>query len=128
MRLLLDTHAFLWFYSGDERLSLAGKALIDDPINACFLSIASVWEMGIKTSIGKLELRVDFAGLAEFMAANRMELLPIAFEHIQRLQQLPFHHRDPFDRLLIAQALTEDLTLLSRDAVFPQYEVSIRWQ
>jgi PIN domain nuclease of toxin-antitoxin system len=128
MRLLLDTHAFLWFYSGDDRLSSAGKVLIDDPANECFLSIASVWEMGIKTSIGKLELRVDFAGLTEFMAANRIELLPISFAHIQRLQYLPFHHRDPFDRLLIAQALTEDLTLLSRDAVFPQYEVLVKWE
>ncbi|RZJ91777.1 MAG: type II toxin-antitoxin system VapC family toxin [Hymenobacter sp.] len=127
MRLLLDTHAFLWFYSGDERLSFTGKALIDDPANECFLSIASIWEMGIKTSIGKLELRVDFAGLAEFMAANRIELLPISFEHIQRLQYLPFHHRDPFDRLLIAQAFSEGLTLLSRDTLFPQYGVAIQW-
>jgi PIN domain nuclease of toxin-antitoxin system len=127
MRILLDTHAFLWFYSGDERLSSTGKAFIDDPTNECFLSIASVWEMGIKTSIGKLELRVDFAGLAKFMATNRIELLPISFEHIQQLQHLPFHHRDPFDRLLIAQALTENLTLLSRDTVFPQYGISLSW-
>jgi len=91
------------------------------------LSIASVWEVGIKTSIGKLELRVDFAGLAEFIAVNRIELLPISFQHIQKLQHLPFHHRDPFDRLLIVQALTENLTLLSRDAVFPQYDISLNW-
>lgn len=128
MRILLDTHAFLWFYSGDEKLSNNARTLIADSANACFLSIASVWEVGIKTSIGKLELRVDFEGLASFMAANRMALLPITFGHIQQLQQLPFHHRDPFDRLLIAQALAEGLTLLSRDAVFPQYGVATRWQ
>lgn len=105
MRILLDMHAFLWFYSGDERLSPTAKAFIADPANECFLSIASVWEVGIKTSIGKLELRVDFAGLAGFMAANGIELLPITFGHIQQLQQLPFHHRDPFDRLLIRRQL-----------------------
>lgn len=99
-----------------------------DPTNKCLLSIASVWEIGIKTSIGKLALRGDFAEVEDFIAENSIELLPITFEHIQRLQQLPFHHRDPFDRLLIAQAFTESLTLLSRDTIFPQYGVSIRWQ
>jgi PIN domain nuclease of toxin-antitoxin system len=127
MRLLLDTHAFLWFYAGDERLGATSKALIDNPDNECFLSIASVWEMGVKTSIGKLELRVDFAGLASFMAANKIELLPISFGHIQQLQHLPFYHRDPFDHLLIAQAVTENLTLLSRDTIFPQYRISLVW-
>jgi PIN domain nuclease of toxin-antitoxin system len=127
MRLLLDTHAFLWFYAGDERLGATSKALIDNPDNECFLSIASVWEMGVKTSIGKLELRVDFAGLASFMAANKIELLPISFGHIQQLQHLPFYHRDQFDRLLIAQAVTENLTLLSRDTIFPQYRISLVW-
>ena len=127
MRILLDTHTFLWFYSGDERLSPTVKALVVDSANACFLSIASVWEVGIKTSIGKLELRVDFAELARFMAANSIALLPIAIEHIQQLQQLPFHHRDPFDRLLIAQALAEQLTIVSKDAVFEQYPANITW-
>lgn len=118
MRLLLDTHAFLWFYTGDKRLGNKAKSLINDLANECFLSIVSVWDVGIKTSIGKLELRVDFAGLAEFMATNRIALLPIAIGYIQRLQALPFHHRDPFDRLLIAQAFAERLTLISRDASF----------
>lgn len=127
MRLLLDTHAFLWFYAGNNQLSNTAEGLINDLGNECFLSIASIWEIGIKTSIGKLELRVDFAGLAEFMATNRIALLPIAFGHIQQLQSLPFHHRDPFDRLLIAQAFTEHLTLISRDEIFQQYAVSLIW-
>lgn len=128
MRILLDTHTFLWFYSGDERLSPIAKALVVDSANACFLSIASVWEIGIKTSIGKLELRVDFAELARFMAANSIRLLPVTIEHIQQLQQLPFHYRDPFDRLLIAQAITEQLTIVGKDAVFNQYPARVIWQ
>lgn len=127
MRLLLDTHTFLWFYNGSERLSFSAESLITDPGNECFVSIASIWEMGIKISIGKLELRVDFAGLATFMETNRIVLLPISFGHIEKLQQLPFYHRDPFDRLLIAQALDEELTLISKDAVFDQYPASIIW-
>lgn len=127
MQLLLDTHAFIWFYTGDKQLSSKAKTLINDLSNECFLSIASVWEIGIKTSIGKLELRVNFTGLADFMATNRIVLLLIAFRHIQRLQSLPFHHRDPFDRLLIAQAFAERLTLISRDGFFQQYDVPLIW-
>ena len=128
MELLLDTHAFIWFFNGDDNLSATAKNLIENPANTCWLSIASLWEISIKTSIGKLALRGNFSEIEGFMAAGAIRLLPISFEHLLQLQQLPFHHRDPFDRLLIAQALTEDLTVLSRDAIFPQYEVSIRWQ
>ena len=127
MRFLLDTQTFLWFYNGSERLSFSAESLITDPTNECFVNIASIWEMGIKLSIGKLELRVDFAGLATFMKMNRIALLPINFEHIEKLQQLPFYQRDPFDRLLIAQALNEELTLITKDAVFDQYPASIIW-
>ena len=127
MRVLLDTHTFIWFYTGDERLSSTAKTLIIDRGNECFLSIASIWEVSIKASIGKLELRIDFKQLSEFMKANSIALLPITFEHIQQLQQLTFHHRDPFDCLLIAQAVAERLTLLIKDAVFQHYSASVIW-
>lgn len=127
MRLLLDTHTFLWFYAGDSQLSATAVAHIADPTNDCFLSIASIWEIGIKTGIGKLTVRGGIAQLEDFMETNALGLLPITFPHIQALQQLPHHHRDPFDRLLIAQALTERLTLLTRDAVFQQYPASLMW-
>ena len=127
MRFLLDTHTFLWFYAGDSQLSVTAATLVSDPANECFLSIASIWEIGIKTAIGKLTVRGGFAQLEEFTQANALKLLPITFSHIQALQQLPLHHRDPFDRLLIAQALTESLTLLTRDAAFQQYPASLMW-
>lgn len=127
MNLLLDTHAFIWFFNGDKQLSNSARRLITDTDTSCFLSIASVWEIGIKTRLGKLELRGDLDEMAAFMKAGSIALLPIAIGHIQRLQALPFHHRDPFDRLLIAQAFAERLTLISRDAIFQQYEVPIVW-
>lgn len=127
MRLLLDTHTFLWFYAGDSQLSTTKAALITDPANECFLSIASIWEIGIKTGIGKLTVRGGIAQLEDFMQANALELLPISFLHIQAIQQLPHYHRDPFDRLLIAQALAEGLTLITRDAAFQYYALPLVW-
>lgn len=127
MNLLLDTHAFIWFFNGDDKLGPTARNLIEDPSNTCWLSIASLWEISIKTSIGKLALRGKLVEVEGFMAAGAIRLLPIYFEHLLRLQHLPFHHRDPFDRLLIAQAFTENLTLLSRDTVFPQYGISLNW-
>jgi len=127
MNFLLDTHAFIWFFNGDTQLSESAIRLITNAENKCFLSIASIWEIGIKTSLGKLELRGDLAEMAGFMKAGAITLLPIELRHIQRLQTLPFHHRDPFDRLLIAQALTENLTLISRDGIFSQYSVPLHW-
>ena len=127
MRLLLDTHALIWFYTGDEKQPLAIQERINDVSVACYVSIGSLWEIGIKASTGKLELRIELAQLVAFMAANQIELLPIAVGHIERLQTLPFHHRDPFDRLLIAQALAENLLLVSRDGAFADYGVALLW-
>lgn len=127
MNVLLDTHAFIWFFNGDDSLSPAAINLIEDPNNTCWLSIVSLWEISIKTSIGKLTLRGELAEVEDFMATGAIRLLPISFEHLLQLQHLPLHHRDPFDRLLIAQAITENLTLVSRDTVFPQYGISLVW-
>ena len=119
---------FIWFFNGDDQLNVSLKNLIVDTSNECFVSIASIWEIAIKTSLNKLELRGSFDRIAEFMSENDVALLPITFGHIQRLLHLDFHHRDPFDRIIIAQALSENLTLATKDPVFNKYEVNTIWE
>jgi PIN domain nuclease of toxin-antitoxin system len=128
MRLLLDTHAFLWFVMGDNRLSQSARAAIEDPANEKRLSVASLWEIAIKHSLGKLRLAEPFEVLIpREMHRNALVILPIEVSHLARVDALPFHHRDPFDRLLIAQALVEDLNLVSIEAAFDTYRVSRIW-
>ena len=125
MRLLIDTHIFLWFVWNDVRLKALPRSLIEDPDNDILLSIASVWEVAIKVSTLKLKLLqpVDVF-FAEQLERNAITLLPITLAHTAHVATLPFHHRDPFDRLLAAQSLTENVPLLSVDAVFDRYGVS----
>jgi PIN domain nuclease of toxin-antitoxin system len=128
MRLLLDTHAFLWWVEDDSRLSRKARAAIAEPGNDCFLSLASSWEMAIKISLGKLRLAAPLERfIPEQLAANGFRELAIDFRHVARVSRLPFHHRDPFDRLLVAQALEEDLTVVSADRVFRTYGLSRVW-
>ncbi|AUD00456.1 type II toxin-antitoxin system VapC family toxin [Spirosoma pollinicola] len=127
MRLLLDTHTLLWFYSGDEALSNNLRETIKSPANACFISIASLWEITIKVSLGKLELNTSILELFDFLERNQFWVLPIEFNHLVELQRLPNHHRDPFDRLIIAQALAENLAVATRDSFFSQYGLTITW-
>jgi len=128
MRLLLDTHVFLWWVEGRDDVSRKATRAIADAENECFVSVASCWEMAIKLSLGKL--RLD-APLQEFvpeqMAANRFRLLPIDFRHVIGVAGLPFHHRDPFDRLLIAQAVCESMTIISADRTIKRYGVRRIW-
>lgn len=128
MDLLLDTHAFIWFLNGDNQIPDILKKEISNTSNKCYISIASLWEIAIKLSLKKLELNGEFGQIATFLTENDIEILPITFDHIQRLLQLHFHHRDPFDRIIIAQALTEKLTLATKDEVFKKYEVDTKWQ
>ena len=122
MRVLLDTHAFLWFVAGDARLSSRASDAIADADDA-LLSVASCWEIAIKASLGKLTLRLPVERfLTEQIAFNRFELL-----HTTRIATLPWHHRDPFDRLLAAQALHEKVAIASADPVFRQYGVKRIW-
>jgi PIN domain nuclease of toxin-antitoxin system len=126
MRLLLDSHAFLWWVKDDPALRRRARAAIADADNECFLSHASIWKMAIKASLGKLKLpsRVErFVG--EHCEANGFHLLPITLAHVASVEGLPFHHRDPFDRLLVAQAQHEAMTLVSRDASLRAYGVSV---
>jgi PIN domain nuclease of toxin-antitoxin system len=125
--ILLDTHAFLWWVADDTRLSPKARTTVTNADEA-FLSVASCWEMAIKVSLEKLTLSqpVD-RFVAEHLGVNRFALLPVDLEHVARVAALPFHHRDPFDRLLAAQALHEGLTLVSADPVFRKYRVKRAW-
>jgi PIN domain nuclease of toxin-antitoxin system len=120
MRLLLDTHVLLWWLANNPRLSAYARTVIADSDNQVFVSAVSSWEIEIKRAIGKLEAPEDLLGA---IAANDFERLDIKIEHSLRLRELPLHHNDPFDRMLIAQALYEDLTLLSGDKKIALYEV-----
>ena len=129
MRLLLDTHSFLWFITGNEQLSDPARRLITDLDNQAFVSIVSLWEIAIKTSLGKLTLVRPFEELIpEQLTLNSIEVLPIGVPHLSVLITLPWHHRDPFDRLNIAQALAEDMPVISRDPSFPSYSLHVLWE
>ena len=128
MNLLLDTHTFIWFLNGDNQLPASIKNVIADTSNKCVLSIASIWEIAIKRSLNKLELQGDFNQITVFLSNNEIEVLPITFGHIQQLLHLDFHHRDPFDRIIIAQAITENLTIATKDSTFDKYGVNITWK
>lgn len=128
MNLLLDTHTFLWFINGDAKLSPKARALIEDPSNQRFLSIASIWEMAIKVSIGKLTLLPSFQEIVPIqLNRNDIAILPITLEHTLIVATLPFHHKDPFDRIIVAQASAESMSLLSADHAFEHYPVHCLW-
>jgi len=128
VRLLLDTHAFLWWVADAPELSTKARKAIAGSRNECFVSLASCWEIAIKTSLGKLEISGNIERfIPEQFAANCFRELTIDVHHVARVARLPFHHRDPFDRLLAAQALEEGLTIVSADAVFRRYGVKRIW-
>ena len=127
-RLLLDTHTFLWWAFDDPRLSPAARAAIAEADNVCFVSAASAWEMAIKVSLGKLDVGGDLAAfLPQQLAASRLRWLPVDLPHALGVAALPWHHRDPFDRLLVAQTQLEGLTLVSADAALRAYDVPMIW-
>ena len=128
MKLLLDTHTVIWWMEGSEKLSSKVKAMLGADANELYVSTASVWEIAIKASLGKLP---EFKGGAKAFL-KRLEnipvtLLPIAPRHIETVETLPFHHRDPFDRLLIATAKVDGMTLLTSDANLHKYGVRHAW-
>jgi PIN domain nuclease of toxin-antitoxin system len=128
MRLLLDTHAFLWWVDASKKLSRKARSAIGSGRNECFVSVASGWEIAIKVSLGTLRIGGALDRfLPEQLAANGFQPLGIDFKHTARVATLPFHHRDPFDRLLVAQALEEELRIVSADPVFATYGVTRLW-
>jgi PIN domain nuclease of toxin-antitoxin system len=128
MKLLLDTHVFIWWASAPEKLSEQVLAAFQDRNNGLILSVASTWEMQIKLQLGKLKLKSSLDSLIEAQQrANDLQILPIELSHVLALSDLPPHHKDPFDRLLIAQAGAEDAFLVSADEVFSRYAVRLLW-
>src|SRR5262245_15598857 len=127
MRCLFDTHTFIWLDSDPARLSPRVRAVCYDPANALLLSVASIWEMQIKLQLGKLTLKLPLPGLIASQRKNGVNILPISVRHVLGLDALPLHHKDPFDRILIAQANIENLALLSIDPAFAPYPVRVIW-
>lgn len=128
MAYLLDTHAFLWFVAGDDQLPASVKKKLSDINQSCFLSIASLWEIAIKKQIGKLDLKIDFEELFRFAERNQIEIISINETHLTTLLNLEFINNDPFDRVIVAQAISEDLTLISRDKKLKNYKIKLQWE
>jgi len=127
MSYLLDTHAFLWFVTGDEQLPKKVKNKIENMDNPCFLSIVSLWEITIKHQIGKLTLEISLEELFEYAVRNRFEIMQVTPNHLLALSTLPMVHNDPFDRLIVSQALTEKCTLISKDRLLRKYTIKHQW-
>jgi PIN domain nuclease of toxin-antitoxin system len=127
VRLLLDTHSFIWWDSAPDRLPEATRVALSDPANEVLLSVVVLWEMQIKRTIGKLELRAPLEALIEDQEANGVSVLPVTLQHVLALGALPLHHRDPFDRLLVAQAQVEEALLVTRDSALADYPVKTLW-
>ncbi len=127
MEILLDTHALIWFLNGDEKLPQTVKVAIENPNNTILVSIASIWEISIKISLDKIRFTKGFKHFLELIEENGFELLPITFEHTIVVASLDFIHRDPFDRLLIAQCKTDNLILATKDENIQKYTIKTIW-
>jgi PIN domain nuclease of toxin-antitoxin system len=128
VRVLLDTHALLWFSLDDTRLSICAKSTMMDRNNDLLVSPATLWEVAIKVSLGKYELEEEFTSFfSRVLAGYNITLLPVAIEHAAAVTRLPFHHRDPFDRMLVAQAIFEDIPIVSADRLLDAYSVTRIW-
>ena len=126
MKLLLDTHIFIWWADEPEKLSPATLSALEDEANELLLSVASVWEMQIKIQLGKLKLSLPLKELVKTQQeTNELMVSPVALTHVLALDALPFHHKDPFDRLLIAQGIAEGLTIVTADSQFSAYSVNL---
>lgn len=121
MKYLIDTHVFLWFVENSPLLSRPARTLIEDKNTEIFISVGRLWEISIKTSIKKLQIKGTFESVADDLEDNLIEILPITFAHTVENNKLPFHHRDPFDRIVIAQAIVENIDFISADSVFDDY-------
>jgi len=128
MKILLDTHAFIWADAEPQKLSASAKAACEDPANQLFLSTVSVWEMQIKVMLGKLTLRGPLRlVIQDWIQQSGLAIWPMNLEHVLHLANLPSHHKDPFDRMLVAQALVEGWDIVSHDPAISQYPVKVIW-
>jgi PIN domain nuclease of toxin-antitoxin system len=127
MNLLIDTHAVIWFITEDSKLPLKTKQIIEDIENNCFVSIATYWEIAIKHSLNRLNLKSDLENIFNIIEKTGFEILPITTNQILLNASLPYHHHDPFDRIIIAQAIFENLKIVSKDGHFENYKVQLIW-
>ncbi|MEP6988699.1 MAG: type II toxin-antitoxin system VapC family toxin [Chloroflexota bacterium] len=127
MNLLLDTHTFIWWISKPDQLSPNVLSLLDDENNKPVISVVNIWEIQIKNAVGKMDLNFSLDDIVETYRENGIEILPIYPNHVLRLSSLPDHHRDPFDRILVAQAIVENITVISKDPKIKQYPVPVIW-
>ena len=127
MNCLIDTHTLIWFFNGDSQLSDNALKVLNDDSNNKLISIASLWEISIKVNVGKLELAYPYNTIMPKLLLNKISILNIAFNHTENYINLPLHHRDPFDRMIIAQSITEDLTIISKDKNFSLYPIKLLW-
>jgi len=127
MKILLDTHAFIWFVENDSNLTLTSKNIIQDESNIIFLSIISLWEIVIKINLKKLEISQSIEKIFDLIPENGFEILPILPHHLIELNKLQFYHRDPFDRLLVAQAKCENVHFISKDEILDKYGIIRIW-
>jgi PIN domain nuclease of toxin-antitoxin system len=125
MTYLLDTHTLIWYAEGDPKLPNRIRKLILDPENSIFISYASIWEMSIKLSLGKLKVMLPISGWEKLLLEEGFQFLSFSFHHFETLSGLPFHHNDPFDRLLISQAISEDIVLITHDSRFSDYNAKL---
>ncbi len=121
MQYLIDPHVFLWFVGNAKELSKTAKNLIEDEKNEIFISIASLWEISIKTALGKLTIKGNYESVIDDVTDNSIQILPVNFAHTVEQNRLPFHHRDPFDRIIVSQAMVENMNFISADAIFDDY-------
>ena len=128
MKFLLDTHTLIWFFTELEKLPTNLISQIESSNNTCFVSISSLWEISIKHSIGKIDLRIPLPDFFDEVNYSSIQIQPITPTHLIHLSSLPLHHRDPFDRLIIAQAKAENYTVLSRDKMFSNYPIHTLWE
>ena len=127
MKYLLDTHTLIWFGEGNDKLPIRIRELILDPSNLIFISHASIWEMTIKVSLGKLVLEHALTDWEELLAKNHISTIVSAFSHFDVLKSLPYHHNDPFDRMIIAQAISEEFTIITHDSKFQLYTAKLEY-
>jgi PIN domain nuclease of toxin-antitoxin system len=128
LNLLIDTHTLIWYYETDARISATARAFIEDPANLVFVSAASHWEIAIKISTGKLKLAESFLDFVQHaITDNGFSIVPIETRHTAQLTTLPYHHRDPFDRLMVAQAIVETMPIISVDPALDSYAIRRIW-
>ncbi|HEX8197289.1 MAG TPA: type II toxin-antitoxin system VapC family toxin [Pyrinomonadaceae bacterium] len=125
MQLLIDTHVLIWFLEGNKSLSKPHRQIISDSQNDVLVSIASLWEIAVKISLGKLTLAKPLADVIKQIAVENIEVLPILPKHTLQVSTLPFHHRDPFDRIIVAQSQVENLPIVTNDIEFNHYGIKL---